>query len=183
MKHRKQISIDTILAVLFPVAVLLYSATFYLVGPSNIIYGLLTILFGIVAVIGTLVQFVRRRDQLATLCLLGVVIVWLMWVLLPTRQLGMQTRFWMEKTTYDESVAQLKADKVIDCLVADTCKIDPGPPKRLVFSWGGIIDNWIGVVFDPTDGVAQPDRHKGLFGGDLVSCQRMTENYYICSFT
>ena len=73
--------------------------------------------------------------------------------------------------------------------------IDRGPPVRMAFVEDGILDNWVGVVYDPTDRVAEargwgpdntftaPPEIKGLFGGDIVWCDRITGHWYRCSFT
>lgn len=58
----------------------------------------------------------------------------------------------------------------------------------------GFIDNWTGVVHDPTHRVAlargfsetgfsAPRDVQELFGGDIVSCSRLIGAYYECSFT
>jgi hypothetical protein len=76
--------------------------------------------------------------------------------------------------------------------------VDVGPPVRVAFPKDGIVDNWWGIVYDPTDAVAQakgwefdggeqrftaPQQVKALFGGDLVSCRHLYKHYYSCSFT
>lgn len=76
--------------------------------------------------------------------------------------------------------------------------VDAGPPVRIAFPKQGIIDNWAGIVYDPSDVVAQatgwnfdngkqsftaPPDVRSLFGGDLVSCWRLYRHYYSCSFT
>jgi hypothetical protein len=75
--------------------------------------------------------------------------------------------------------------------------LDTGPPRRLAFPGpGGFLDNWSGVVFDPTGAVmeadgfdpvtgkfAASDEVTKLFGGDLVSCRHMLGDFYHCSFT
>jgi hypothetical protein len=67
--------------------------------------------------------------------------------------------------------------------------VDVGPPIRLAFPKDGIIDNWRGVVYDPTDVVARaqgfsaPAEITALFGGDLVSCRHLYRHYYFCGFT
>lgn len=64
---------------------------------------------------------------------------------------------------------------------------DASPPKRLAFVQpGGIIDNWEGIIYDPSGivGAAQgwrydrgqqeftaPPAVRGLFGGDIVACK------------
>jgi hypothetical protein len=59
----------------------------------------------------------------------------------------------------------------------------------------GFLDNWSGIVFDPTGAVMQadgwdaagkfraPDAITKLFGGDIVSCSHILGDYYRCSFT
>lgn len=76
------------------------------------------------------------------------------------------------------------------------CQMDEGPPRRFAFAGTGILDNWSGIVFDPSGKVAgargfDPATHRltadpavtGLFGGDLVACAPLWGGYYDCSFT
>ena len=78
-------------------------------------------------------------------------------------------------------------------------QIDPGPPVRIAFYWQrGVIDNWVGLVYDPTGKVIKANKFKsdwsnwgdaslaevkGLFGGDLRRAKRMSKNWYLCWFT
>ena len=74
--------------------------------------------------------------------------------------------------------------------------VDAGPPVRVAFHPGGMLDNWSAIVFDPTGDVmladgfdsktgefAAPDRVTKLFYGDLVSCRPLWNDYYSCGFT
>jgi hypothetical protein len=73
--------------------------------------------------------------------------------------------------------------------------IDTGPPFRFAFEPDGFLDNWSGIVYDPSgdvlvadgfDGKGKfkaPDRVTKLFGGDLVSCSQLIGYYYRCGFT
>ena len=73
--------------------------------------------------------------------------------------------------------------------------VDRGPPVRVAFNPEGLLDNWSGIIFDPTgevmlaDGFDQdgnfsaPDHVTKLFGGDLVGCRHLWRHYYSCSFT
>ena len=73
---------------------------------------------------------------------------------------------------------------------------DPGPPVRIAFFPEGILDNWSGLIYDPTGEMMQaygfdpvtgkiraPDRVTKLFGGDLVWCRPVWGDYYECGFT
>jgi hypothetical protein len=73
--------------------------------------------------------------------------------------------------------------------------VDLGPPVRVAFHPEGMLDNWSGIIFDPTGEVMQadgfdargnfvaPERITKLFGGDLVGCRHLWRDYYRCSFT
>lgn len=73
---------------------------------------------------------------------------------------------------------------------------DLGPPVRVAFNPAGILDNWSGIIYDPTGDVMKakgfdpktskfyaPERITKLFGGDLVDCRHLWGDYYQCSFT
>jgi hypothetical protein len=74
--------------------------------------------------------------------------------------------------------------------------IDVGPPVRIAVPLpGGILDNWCGLVRDPTGLVMSPrstiprgNGHEtrfawGLFGGVLVSCKPLGPPWYHCCFS
>jgi hypothetical protein len=74
-------------------------------------------------------------------------------------------------------------------------EIDSGPPLRFAFEPNGILDNWSGIVYDPSGDVMladgfdsngkfrAPERITKLFGGDLVFCSHLFGHYYKCGFT
>lgn len=77
--------------------------------------------------------------------------------------------------------------------------VDPGPPVRVAVSWGGILDNWRGLVHDPTGEAMKAKRLDletwsnrgdpddasvaGLFGGTLVRARHLEGDWYLCWFT
>ena len=74
--------------------------------------------------------------------------------------------------------------------------VDCGPPVRVAFQFGtGLLDNWSGLVYDPSAGVSaipdpgdlsiqsRPHRLRGLFGGDIVRCRPLRNKIFDCSFT
>jgi hypothetical protein len=77
--------------------------------------------------------------------------------------------------------------------------VDSGPPVRVAFPQpGGILDNWEGVIYDPSGAVVSagefgsagstsafsaPPEVRRLFGGDLVACEPVRDRYYRCWFT
>lgn len=76
-----------------------------------------------------------------------------------------------------------------------TYAVDHGPPLRVAFNPEGMLDNWSGIIFDPThqvmlaDGMDRDGRFRApphvteLFGGDLVSCRHLWGDYFHCGFT
>lgn len=77
--------------------------------------------------------------------------------------------------------------------------VDEGPPVRVAFPWpGGVIDNWQGIVYDPTGEVLKANRFGRtwstsgdpplagvvkLFGGDMFYCEAVRRPWYFCQFT
>ena len=78
-------------------------------------------------------------------------------------------------------------------------QVDSGPVRRIAFPYsGGVVDNWQATVYDPTDAVSAaqgwvnvsgtqqfsaPPEIRGIFGGDLVWCYRLSGHYFRCAFT
>jgi hypothetical protein len=109
-------------------------------------------------------------------------------------------RYNRDRPTYDRVVAGLTSGAVRDSTAAAALGIrfyvDSGPPLRVAFPLpGGIIDNWEGVVWDPSGdvvaaqgftragGFTAPSELQRLFGGDLVGCRVVRHPYYRCWFT
>jgi hypothetical protein len=108
-------------------------------------------------------------------------------------------RFDRERPTYDRIVAGLDTSAAyIGPRSANgvTYLVDPGPPTRVAFIWpGGVIDNWCGVVHDPSGEVIKVNSLDtfsdawrsspitAMFGGDMVGCRAMAAPYYLCCFT
>lgn len=100
---------------------------------------------------------------------------------------------------YEAIISKARASHKPDWYAVDrgvTYSVDVGPPVRVAFNPAGFLDNWSGIIFDPTGDVIMahgfdsrsgrfraPDRVTKLFGGDLVSCRRLWRDYYDCSFT
>jgi hypothetical protein len=111
--------------------------------------------------------------------------------------------FLNNRSDYEE-VVRLAQEGRFDANVRDyqehdgtTFMLDAGPPRRVAFPMpGGFLDNWSGVIYDPTGDVmladgfdsesgefTAPDRVTKLFYGDIVSCKHMLDSFYSCSFT
>ena len=122
-----------------------------------------------------------------------------------SNSLTTRARYWLHHAEYSrivDSVLAYRAAKVDSLIEFNRVKryyVDPGPPVRLAFIQpGGFLDNWEGVVYDPTGEVqaargwsyasgeqafTAPMAVRRLFGGDLVACQRIEGPWYRCWFT
>lgn len=120
------------------------------------------------------------------------------WFTPAGKSFGAHWKFWREKANYESIVSQLAAGA--DASAFDhPITVDPGPPQRVAISWGGILDNWVGVVHDPTGEVMKANildtktwsnrdnpeyaGVAGLFGGTLIRARHLEGNWYLCWFT
>jgi hypothetical protein len=169
----------------FAGALIAYSVGRYWLG---LIFDLLLLavvaLIGVVAFGISLLVIFRHPSRRAYIALSVVLVTWGIWLLTPTYLVSAYARAFVESPKYSAAVRELQEGKIPLCVAEKSCDLDDGPPRRLAFSYGGIIDNWVGVVYDPLDIADQ--EHSGLrfiFGGDLVGCNHLWGHYYICSFT
>ena len=109
-----------------------------------------------------------------------------------------QVRFWIVRSHYENRLKEVQAILANGGKPAD-CQVDQGPPVRVAFYWQrGVIDNWVGLVYDPTAEVMKANGFKrdwsnwgdprlktvkGLFGGDLLRAKRVGKDWYLCWFT
>lgn len=132
-----------------------------------------------------------------TLLIATVVIAWPS--LVAGAHMGDLLRLAMNWSHYERIVAKAQSNPVEAHYEEEngiTYSVDVGPAVRVAFNPDGFLDNWSGIVFDPTGEVmladgfdvktgrfVAPDRITKLFGGDLVGCRRLWRDYYRCSFT
>jgi len=68
---------------------------------------------------------------------------------------------------------------------------ESGGVLRIAFvTHPGVVDNWAGIIHDPSGEVAlarsmgmAPPHIRELFGGDIVACRHLLDDYFRCSFT
>lgn len=122
------------------------------------------------------------------------------WPLLASGSfLGSLSRLFINRSHYEAIIANVQAHPKPVWFEHDngiTYSVDLGPPARVAFNPAGMLDNWSGIIYDPTGDVMladgfdtqtgkfiAPDRITKLFEGDLVSCRHLWDSYYDCSFT
>jgi len=113
------------------------------------------------------------------------------------REIGIFARFQALKPGYQKIVRAIEAGEAPPR--GYRCMVEKGPPARVVFPWpGGMMDNWCGVVYDPSGLLREASRFKpdpagrgapaqrevwGWFGGDLFRCEPLGGDWYFCCFT
>lgn len=175
--------ISSWLALGFATCVTALSAFGYLMGLASFLFAMLVALVGALALIGAIVSIARRRDARSVRTALAVGATVAVWLLAPVDLVGAHLKLAIEKRQYDAAVAELLAGKEPACVAAKTCRIE-AHRAMLAFPWDGIIDNWVGVVYDPKGKVESATTQlRGVFGGDLVGCRQLRGAYFLCSFT
>lgn len=120
-------------------------------------------------------------------------------MLVAGRYVGTMSRLFVNYGHYETIVAKVDAKPEASWYEEDggvTYSVDLGPPIRIAFNPAGMLDNWSGIIYDPTGDVmladgfdpvtgkfAAPDKVAKLFEGDLVDCRHLWGSYYHCSFT
>ena len=129
-----------------------------------------------------------------------------------TTDLGDKLRFNRYKKEYVEIIDKIKLNEISAKGKFEGVNYDSETNKvtRVSFSWGGIIDNWKGIVYDPTNELSKIAENNGihinyikgkplsptekqyikettelkmLFGGVIYKVEKMTDNWYLCWFT
>ena len=156
---------------------------------------------------------IRNRDLIMILSLVGLLLVGVIsYGTNFTTDLGDKLRFLRYEKKYVQIIEKIETKKIssngsLNGISYDT-EVDPA--MRVSFSWGGIIDNWRGIIYDPTNELSKiaennqihinseernpltPDDEqyiketaelKLLFGGVIYKVKKMGNNWYLCWFT
>jgi len=147
------------------------------------------------------VRSLRRSPRVAAICVL-LVVGTLAFAFTAGRAWGERTRFALVRHSYEQRLQEIlrSCEKGPPSAPRNAdYKIEPGPPVRVAFVWqAGVTDNWVGLVYDPTDLVMRANEFKAdwsnwkdpalapvkrLFGGDLLRARRLQDHWYLCVFT
>ncbi|MEZ5300845.1 MAG: hypothetical protein R3F11_09365 [Verrucomicrobiales bacterium] len=110
--------------------------------------------------------------------------------------LGVYQRAWRNHGEYAEIAAEAARDPAAAAQHKGV-EVDAGPPVRVAFSSGGLLDNWHGIVHDPSGAVLDANLPPGVwetvdpaarearafFGGTLVRARHLWGDWYYCQFT
>ena len=156
---------------------------------------------------------IRNRDLIMIVPLVGLLLVGVIsYGTNLTTDLGDKLRFLRYEKKYVQIIEKINTKKIssngsVNGISYDT-EVDP--VMRVSFSWGGILDNWKGIIYDPTNKLSKTaknnqihinyrDRNslttadeeyikettelKLLFGGVIYKVKKMGNNWYLCWFT
>jgi hypothetical protein len=160
-----------------------YAATAYLLELLSIMVIFAVVFSGLAGLAVSGLAWKRQRSRRAVYSIVIILAAWCVWIYAPVRDLGMWVRYNVEVTHYQEALAALTDRHEPRCYAEKRCDFDAGPPPRAVFSWGGLGDNWQGVVVDPTGTIMDVERNRAAFGGRLLNCRPLSKVAFLCSFT
>ena len=150
------------------------------------------------AILAIALLCLKQRKAIG-IALAMVVVIGLAWFSPIGWKTGTLFRMWRLESTYEKEIVRIMAldDEALESFET-FAEIEPGPPRRIAFSWGGIIDNWSGIVYDPSGEVLKAQQFKddwsnwddpelsaikSLFGGDLRNARHLWGPWYYCFFT
>lgn len=144
------------------------------------------LLIGLVWLAGVLIFVfsaiqIRKHHRTAIACLL--VLAFGSTASIKRDYLAVALRFWLSQAHYEDRVQQVLSTGA-GAKAKDVAGIEG---NRVAFYWyRGVTDNWVGLVFDPSDSLAEQKWSRGqkeYFGGDLISARHLDGHWYLCVFT
>lgn len=160
-----------------------YSATAWLLELLSLFVIFAMVFTGLTGLLVAAIALRRRRSRRPVYAVMIILALWCAWIYLPVRDLGLWVRLSVESSRIEQALGELRQGREPACVAEKQCDADAGPPLRVAFNWGGLIDNWAGIVLDPTDTITDIERHRGVFGGRLMGCRLLKPKVYLCSFT
>jgi len=173
--------LSLVVTALFPISLLIYAATIYLIDFGMFYAAILTGVVGLVVLVLILYKCISRITKYSAISLIMVIVTWLIWLFVPVRDFGAFVRFQIDRDQYEAVVKNLTVGKEIGCLKSEMCEVDKGPPLRVAFTWGGI-GNWLGIIYNPSDDFEKNPQNIKAFGREGGSCKKMGDHYYLCGF-
>jgi hypothetical protein len=121
------------------------------------------------------------------------------------KDLGLRLRFQRLKPAYSEIIEKLSSGKIPGegNYLGTRYESETDPVFRVSFSWAGIVDNWYGIIYDPSDKIMRVnesdpfksrdpgspkvdkelEKIRMVFGGLLYKAERLGDHWYLCWFT
>ena len=162
---------------------------------------------GLISVIQLIIILRKKRNRFAAILLCALLTICsISYGTDLIKDLGLKLRFYRLKPAYSEIIKKAKSETEPQkgTHLGIRYESETDPVFRVSFSWGGIIDNWYGIIYDPSGKIMRvnesdprfqsqdPDAPKVdkelykiwmVFGGVLYKAERLGDHWYLCWFT
>ena len=162
---------------------------------------------GIISVIQLIVIIRKKHNRFAAILLSALLAIGgISYGTDLVKDLGLRLRFHRLKPAYSEIVEKISSGKMTGkgTHLGIRYESETDPVPRVSFSWGGMIDNWYGIIYDPSGKIMRinesdprfPDQNpdttnedkelwkiRMIFGGVLYKAERLSDHWYLCWFT
>jgi len=165
----------------FPALVVGQCALFYMLPILALAFTVLAIaIYGLALSVVALLSLATYRDVPHVRAAAIVTLTGLFWLYVPTREMAIDVRFWLERYKYEQAVAEASLGEEPRCVATQEC-IYAG--KQLVFPYPGMLFAWVGIVHvpDPRD---RPDLQSLRSVASAAACDPnpISGSYYACAF-
>ncbi|MED6299366.1 MAG: hypothetical protein VX860_04680 [Verrucomicrobiota bacterium] len=161
---------------------------------------------GLISVIQLIIILRKKRNRFAGICLAALLTIGsISYGTDLIKDLGLKLRFYRLKPAYSEIIEKLNSGKITGkgTHLGIRYKSETDPVFRVSFSWAGIMDNWYGIIYDPSgkimrcnesdprfpgQGTEVPEdkelsQIRMVFGGVLYKAEKLSDHWYLCWFT
>ncbi len=161
---------------------------------------------GLISVIQLIIILRKKRNRFAAILLCALLTIGsISYGTDLIKDLGLKLRFYRLKPAYSEIVEKLNSGKIPGegTHLGIRYESETDPVFRVSFSWGGIIDNWYGIIYDPSGKIMRcnesdprfPDQGsevpedkelsqiRMVFGGLLYKAEHLGGHWYLTWFT
>ena len=162
---------------------------------------------GLISVIQLIIILRKKRNRFAAILLCALLAIGgISYGTDLIKDLGLRLRFHRLKPAYSEIVEKIKSETGPQKgnHLGISYKSETDPVFRVSFSWGGIIDNWYGIIYDPSGKIMRVNESdprfqsqdpstpkvdeelgkiKMIFGGVLYKAEKLSNHWYLCWFT
>ena len=160
----------------------------------------------VISIVQLIITIRKKRNRFAGICLTALLTIGgISYGTDLIKDLGLKLRFYRFKSAYSEIVEKVKSEtrpqKGNHLGIEYESETDP--VLRVTFPWAGIVDNWYGIIYDPSGKIMRynesdpkfpgqgPEVPKDkelsqirmVFGGLLYKAEHLGNYWYLCWFT
>ena len=161
---------------------------------------------GIISVIQLIVIIRKKHNRFAAILLSALLAIGgISYGTDLVKDLGLRLRFHRLNPAYSEIGEKISSGKMTGkgTHLGIRYESETDPVTRVSFSWEGIIDNWYGIIYDPSGKIMrvnesdpfksrdpgspkvdmEQEKIRMVFGGLLYKAERLGDHWYLCWFT